>query len=130
MQTAPHPQPQPWKSTVAGVLTVVIGGIDVLAFLGSIVVVTLFGASSRFTDYVNDQIYPMTSAFFLGWMIAAAVFFAVVAVLAILGGISALERKRWGLALAGSIVAIFGPWWPIGITAVVFTALGRDEFKS
>jgi hypothetical protein len=121
MQTAPQPQPQPWKSTVAGVVTLVIGGIDVLAF---------FSDASRFMRYVEEQIYPVTLDFFVAMLIVAAVIFAVVAVLAILGGISALERKRWGLALAGSIVAIFGPWWPIGITAVVFTALGRDEFKS
>jgi hypothetical protein len=30
-------------------------------------------------------------------------------IIAIIGGIHALERKRWGLALAGSIFALFGP---------------------
>jgi len=129
MQTAPQP-PQPWKSTVAGVLTLVVGGIDILAFFASIIMVIFVSQSIRFADYIEEQIYPMTAGFFLSWMIFAVVFFAVIAVLAILGGISALDRKRWGLALAGSIAAIFGPWWPAGILAVIFTALGRDEFRS
>lgn len=131
MQTAPErqPQTQPWKSTVAGVLTLVIGAIDLIAFLGTIIAITLFNNSSRFVDYIEDQIYPMTTDWFVAMLIVMAVVFAVAAVLAILGGISALERKRWGLALAGAIVSIIGPWWPIGITGTVFTALARDEFK-
>ncbi len=133
MQTAPErqpqPQPQPWKSTVAGVLTLVIGAIDVLAFLGTLVAITLFNNSSRFMNYIEDQIYPMTMDWFSAMLIVAAVVFAAAAVLAILGGISALERKRWGLAVAGAIVSIIGPWWPVGIVGTVFTALARDEFK-
>jgi len=131
MQTAPErqPQTQPWKSTVAGVLTLVIGAIDVIAFLGCMITVIFFNNSPRFVNYIEDQIYPMTTDLFNAMMVFAAVVFAVAAVLAILGGISALERKRWGLALAGAIVSIIGPWWPIGVTGTVFTALARDEFK-
>ena len=134
MQTAPgsqpQPQPQPWKSTVAGVLTMVIGVIDALAFFGTVVAIILFNNSTRFMDYINDQIYPLTTGWFSAMLIFAAVVFAVVAVLAILGGIEALQRKHWGLALAGAIASIFGPWWPVGITGTVFMALARDEFKS
>ncbi len=132
MQTAPQPQPQPqpWKSTVGGVLTLVIGGLDALGFFAMVVIAALVGASVDFTNYIEDQIYPMAASFFMAWMIALAVVLAILAVLTILGGISALSRKRWGLALAGSIAAILGPWWPVGITALIFIAIGRDEFKS
>jgi hypothetical protein len=129
MQTSPQPHSQPWKSTVAGVLTLVIGAIDVLACLGSIVTIIVFNSSPRFVDYIEDQVYPMTTDFFTGMMIFAAVVFGIAAIVAILGAISALQRKRWGLALAGAIVSIIGPWWPIGITGTVFAAIARDEFK-
>ncbi len=129
MQTAPQPQLQPWKSTVGGILILIVGGIDALAFLGTLLAAILLNSLSSFMDYVEAQIYPVTLDFFSALMIGLAVFFAVVAIVAILGGISALQRKRWGLALAGAIVSVFGTWF-LGIPAVVFIAIGRDEFKS
>jgi hypothetical protein len=49
-------------------------------------------------------------------------------VVAIVGGIAALNRRRWGWALAGSIAALFG-FFPIGIAAVIFTVLAQPEFS-
>jgi hypothetical protein len=51
-----------------------------------------------------------------------------VGILAIVGGIYALQRKIWGLALAGSIAAFF-PSWILGIAAIVLTALSKNEFE-
>jgi len=45
------------------------------------------------------------------------------------GGIYALQRKIWGLALAGSIAAFFSPSWVLGVAAIVFTALSKNEFE-
>jgi hypothetical protein len=59
---------------------------------------------------------------------ALALPFAVVGILAIVGGIYALQRKIWGLALAGSIAAFF-PSWILGIAAIVFIALSKNEFE-
>ena len=50
-------------------------------------------------------------------------------ILAIVGGIYALQRKIWGLALAGSIAAFFTPSWVLGVAAIVFTALSKNEFE-
>ncbi|GAG33364.1 unnamed protein product, partial [marine sediment metagenome] len=48
-------------------------------------------------------------------------------VVAIIGGIFALRRKLWGLALAGAICAI--PCSAaLGILATIFVSLGRREF--
>jgi hypothetical protein len=44
------------------------------------------------------------------------------------GGIYALKRKVWGLALAGCICALIGPWI-LGIPAIIFVALGKNEFE-
>ena len=56
--------------------------------------------------------------------------------IAIAGGIFAIRRKVWGLALAGAICAIVPPhpwgyliWTPVlGILAVVLVALSKSEF--
>ena len=45
---------------------------------------------------------------------------------AIIGGVCAVQRKHYGIALAGAITALF-PGWIFGIGAIVFTAIGRGE---
>jgi hypothetical protein len=50
----------------------------------------------------------------------------VLGILAVVGGVSAIRRKRFGLSLAGTICAL--PSWILGILAVIFVALGKREF--
>jgi hypothetical protein len=47
-------------------------------------------------------------------------------ILAVVGGISAIRRKKFGLSLAGAICALASGLW--GILAVIFVALGKREF--
>ena len=61
-------------------------------------------------------------------LLIAAIFLLIVGILPIIGGIYALQRRKWGLALAGSIAAIFGSSL-MGILATIFTALSKDEFE-
>ena len=66
-----------------------------------------------------------------------------IAILALLGGIYALKRRKWGLAFAGSIAAIFS-WTPVvllltptvifgsaplGILVVILIAKSKGEFE-
>jgi hypothetical protein len=60
------------------------------------------------------------------WQMIMGVFFLVLGILAVIGGISAIKRKRFGLSLAGAISAL--PLGPLGILAVIFVALGKREF--
>jgi hypothetical protein len=61
----------------------------------------------------------------------------VLGLIAISGGIFAIKRKVWVLALAGAICAIVPPhpwgyliWTPVlGIMAVVLVALSKSEFS-
>ena len=46
----------------------------------------------------------------------------------IIGGIFALRRRVWGLALASAILAIFS-MTPLGILATIFVSIGRKEFE-
>ena len=52
----------------------------------------------------------------------------LLAVLALVGGIFAVQRKQWGWALAGSIAAIFS-LIILGIPAVVLVAISKNEFE-
>jgi hypothetical protein len=78
------------------------------------------GGVMRFVPDIPPYLFPIFAALALP--------FAIVGILAIVGGIYALRRKIWGLALAGSIAAFF-PSWILGIAAIVFTALSKNEFE-
>lgn len=47
-------------------------------------------------------------------------------ILALVGGISSMRRKSFGLSLAGAVCAL--PSTILGILAVIFVALGKGEF--
>ena len=53
----------------------------------------------------------------------------LIGVLGIVGGVSALKKKRWGLALAGAIAGTF-TFFPIGIPAIIFVAMAKPEFST
>jgi len=54
--------------------------------------------------------------------------YSVLNILAIAGGILALKKERYGLALAFAICGAI-PSSLMGILATVFIAMSRDEFK-
>jgi hypothetical protein len=101
-----------------------------LGFLGVIIAIILLSTSSYWQDLINPEIYPMTIGFLVIISVIAAIFLLIIGLLALLGGISALQRKRWGLALAGSIVGIFCNSAILGILSLIFLAMSKDEFTS
>lgn len=114
------------KATVAGVLDVVAGisglagGIPllVLALVGSGVLGSLSTPELKPLAFIPLALFlPLALLCFLGGLLAIA------------GGIAAFNRRRWGLAVAGSIAAVFG-FFPLGIAAVIFTILAEPEFHA
>ena len=90
---------QTWKPTAAGTLTISAG------ILGLIV-----GISAHWAK-------PLFMVGLLAIMIS---------IVAVAGGLCALKRRVWGLALAGSICSVF--CW-LGIPAIIFIALSKQEFS-
>ncbi len=108
------------KSIVAGVFSIVAGiiGLGLVALL-------LFSVRGALS--IED--ICGTGAFVLIILPSfLAVFLFICSVISIIGGIYALKRKTWGLALVGSIAAIL-VLFPMGILAVIFIALSKKEFE-
>ena len=95
-----------WKPTTAGILTVI----------GGIIGITASGLLP--TDEAWASIPVMTGA-------GSGQF--VLGVIALIGGIFALRRRIWGLALTGGICAIITAA-PLGILSIIFVSLGKQEF--
>ncbi len=130
METSMRTASKTWKPTVAGILNIVGGALFILGAIAVLLGILFFIPISRSTG-------PGPVPEIGGWMIPgnleailviAAIYFLTVGILPIIGGIYALRRKKWGLALAGSIAAIFGSS-VMGILATIFTAMSRDEFE-
>lgn len=108
-----------WMPTVAGILSIIAGVIG-LGLSGCAAVVGTLGGG----------VLAMFGLGYLGGIFAGLMAVPLIlAVVAIVGGIYALKRTKWGLALAGSICALVGPWFLLGIAAIVFVVLGKNEFK-
>jgi hypothetical protein len=130
METDVRTVAKTWKPTVAGILDIVGGALSILGasavFLGILFFIPI--SRSAGPGPVPEMGCWMIPGILEAILLIAAVYFIVVGVLPIIGGVYALRRKKWRLALAGSIAAIFGSC-VLGILATIFTAMSRDEFE-
>ena len=104
-----------WKPAVAGILCVVAGAPAIVIAI----IASLLGRAGILAGM------PLVSAI-IGIVVLPVIILGIVA---IIGGIYALRRERWGLALAGAICALVPPAGILGIPAIIFIILGKDEFK-
>ncbi len=108
-----------WKPTTAGILSIIAGTLSLIACIWCLM----------FT-------YPMIYGLDLAekWdeiaqiLGVVGVVFINLGVISILGGIFALKRRLWGLALAGAICAL-NPLCGLGILSIIFVAMGKGEFS-
>jgi hypothetical protein len=130
MDTSIRTVNQTWKPTVAGILNIVGGALRILAAIALVIGIMFFvpvsvtGGPGPVPDMPNWMIPGVLSTI----LVAGSLFLLIVGILPIIGGIYALQRKKWGLALAGSIVAILGSS-VMGILATIFVAISKDEFE-
>jgi hypothetical protein len=124
-------RPKTWKPTVAGILDIVsgasglIGGLVVLLGVMFFFPVASWGGPGPVPDMPNWAVPGILSAI----AVIGLIFVIAVGVLSLIGGVFALQRRRWGWALTGSIAAIFASS-VLGILATVFVAIGKDEFET
>lgn len=101
-----------WKPTTAGILSIIAGCIAVVTGIVVVLLGTLIGGF-----------------FGLPWPGLFGIPSLIFGIIAIVGGIYALRRQVWGLALAGAICALVGPWAILGLLAIIFVSLGKGEFE-
>jgi len=121
--------PRTWKATTAGVLNIVAGGLNGLGALGIIIAISAFGRLSPIImDFLPPEQASSITPIIIPILVASLVLNIAGTVFPIIGGVYALQRRKWGWALAGSIIAIFRSSI-LGILATIFVAMARDEFE-
>ncbi len=123
-------------SVVAGISQVICSGLIIVDFVVSylhnwrlIYALFLPGLPEAWARYVlwgPGPILFSVSWVPIRWAIIGGCL-GVLGILAVVGGVSAIRRKRFGLSLAGAICAL--PSVFVGILAVNFVVLGRREFE-
>ena len=124
--------PKTWKPAVAGVLNIVAGVFGIMATT-TLIIALSFGLSliNWAIDIPRIEAIPA----FLPWLLwTIPILLFLISMLALVGGIFALQRRRWGWVLAGSIAAVFASisilrFLPVGIVAIIFTSISKDEFE-
>jgi len=122
---APKPVLKTWKPTTAGILTLIAGIFNLIIGIVAAVFGSMFGEiMSRFSVQI-----PANAAGAGPIIIIVGVVILVLGIVSIVGGIFAIQRRVWGLGLAGAICAFFPP--PViilGILSIIFLAQGKKEF--
>ena len=102
---------------IAGILLVISAGFKLLILLGVI------GVSIFAIFPVNS--FPISTVALVTIVMVPMILWIA---LALTGGIFSLQRKRWGLALTGAIIAIL-PFSLLGMAALVLIILSKNEFE-
>jgi hypothetical protein len=114
------------KATVAGILDMTAG---VFALVGGVPLLVLAVGGAAVLGSVPDADANRVAILPVVLFLPLAVLAFVTGIVAVVGGIAALNRRRWGLAVVGAVAAVLG-FFPIGIAAVVFTILAEPEFRA
>jgi hypothetical protein len=115
--------------TAGGVLSIISGALEVIGG----VIIALLTVGIRIM--LRLDILPPHPGDWWGplipvipyWLIIVAVPILALGIVAIVGGVSAIRRKSFGLSLAGAICAL--PSVILGILAVIFVSVSKREFE-
>ena len=115
-----------WMPTVGGILSIISGALGFITIAFFLTFGSVFGTAIA-RDILSSLGYWQTGIPLTIIGIIAVVLLCV-NIVAIIGGIYALQRRGWGMALAGAICSVF-PSQILGVLAVVFIAISRKEFE-
>jgi hypothetical protein len=118
--------------SAGGILSIIVGAFEVI---GGGVMVALVCLSIPLRLWLSSflpgvpgfwheyswAVFPILSIIIIGGVLL------VLGIIAIVGGVSAIRRKNFGLSLAGAICALI-PLNLLGLLAVIFVSQGKREF--
>jgi hypothetical protein len=122
------PVTKTWKPTVAGILTIIVGAFSIIGAFILFIASAVISAGSSWAGLTESDFGNVDPSVVATIVLVMGIIAIIFALLEIIGGIFALNRKIWGLALAGSIAAALTST-VVGILAIVFLAMGKNEFK-
>lgn len=117
--------------SAGGILSIIVGAFEIIA--GTMFIVSMaFGTSllglcpwggPDINRWFAFGSYGLT----LTVMIIIGIALLVLGILALIGGISAIKRRSFGMAILGAICALI-PINMLGLFAVIFVSLAKGEF--
>ena len=122
-----------WKPIAGGVCSIVGGSLSLMgaAMMGVIGMLGYAGISGMWGMWgmwgPEFHMMPWGAGLMALWWVPAL----ILGVVAIVGGVLALKRRHWGWSLTGAICATLTPMsFVLGVLAIVFIAISRDEFQA
>ena len=116
--------------TAGGVLSIIAGALEVI---GAVIIALLTIGTRLLVKLAPIPFHPgdwwghvIPSIPF--WFMIVGVPLLALGIVAIVGGVSALRRRSFGLSLAGAICAL--PSHILGILAIIFVSLSKKEFEA
>ena len=117
-----------WMPTTAGILNIITGALSALTVIG--IIIAFFALSSmNIMRFLPPAEAPFIAPLVNTILVVVLVLSIVRSVFTIIGGVFALQRRKWGWALAGSIIAILGNTFVLGILSTIFIGMSKDEFE-
>ena len=115
--------------SAGGILSIIVGVFEVI---GGALAATLTSLGAAYWQQFAPLLPRLGGEIGLpaipAFLTIAGIVLAVLGIIAIVGGISAIRRKSFGLSLAGAICA-FLPVNLLGILALIFVSLAKGEFE-
>jgi len=115
-----------WKPIMAGILDIISGAIGMVGGVYFVVLTSLFRTVHEIMNI--DPIVIEQTEQIISRLFAVPFVLVFIGIISIIGGVYALQRRIWGLALAGSICSCVV--FPIfGLPAIIITGLAQEEFS-
>jgi hypothetical protein len=115
-----------WKPTMAGILDIVAGAIGMVGGVYFVVLTSLFRTLHEVL--LIDPIVIGQTEQIISKLFAVPFVLVFIGIISIIGGVYALQRRIWGLALAGAICSCLV--FPIfGLPSIIITGLAQEEFS-
>jgi len=117
--------------TAGGVLSIISGAFQVIGggIATALVIAAFMGSHLRPFQGMPLPGEWSERVMFVGPVLVGIVMLGLIlGIVAIVGGVSALKRKNFGLSLAGAICAL--PSVILGILAIIFVSVSKKEFEA
>ena len=106
------------RPIIGGILTIFSGALGTLGIISYAI-----GLGDVGSGFGKGDMPPFVPSIIFGMPVPSL----IIALLALVGGIFAIRRKRWRWSLTGSIAAALSLIL-LGIPAIVLIAISKDEF--